>query len=160
MLNFYCCLFDVSVMIEASAEDFLLQDFQKAVKVATKACQPIIRAIKDLQKTRGKPKREYEVPPHLQVQPEISETPLPADLVRDAASSLCEMKLRDIFQDSSLDKVARDTAMFAVRAETIEKLREFFPDWDSNILSECFGQVAKKIFRDLIFETQSRFVLS
>jgi polyribonucleotide nucleotidyltransferase len=149
-------------MIEAAAEDMLIQEFQKAVKAGTKACQPVIRAIRELAKSKGKPKRPFEPPPHLQthLSHEVEEpaaAPLPADVVRDACFALCEMRLRDVFTDASLDKVARDDAMFGVRTETVEKLKEAFPDWDVGVLTECFWQVAKKLFRDLIFETHTRY---
>lgn len=53
-------------MMEASADNVLQQDFMKALKGAVKETQTIIRAINEIQKKYGKPKREIEevlVPP-------------------------------------------------------------------------------------------------
>ncbi|CAG0919933.1 unnamed protein product [Notodromas monacha] len=145
------------LMIEASAEDYLLQDFQKAVKVAAKACQPINKAITELRKNAGKPKRNFEAPPHLRSANEDSFGPSPSESVRDACRALSEMRLKDVFTDSNLSKVERDDAMFAIKVEIVEKLKESFPDWDNVLLSEVFWQVTKTIFRDLIFDTHTRF---
>ena len=47
-------------MLEASANNILKQDFQKAIKVGVKETQKIIGAISDLRQCHGKVKRPYE----------------------------------------------------------------------------------------------------
>jgi len=53
---------DAVVMLEASADNLSQADFQKCVKEGVKHTQPIIEAIKQLQRDRGKPKRELTAP--------------------------------------------------------------------------------------------------
>lgn len=132
------------VMLEGNAESILLQDLQKAIKVGTKETQNIISEIESLQKQFGKPKRTIEFAPTL------------SEEISEALRSLCEMRVKEILQNYSLDKIARDVALSDVRTSVFEKIRTSFPDADSNLVNEGYNKVVKQIFRDLIFDKDIR----
>ncbi|KAH9642991.1 hypothetical protein HF086_013552 [Spodoptera exigua] len=117
------------VMMEGSAQDILQQDLLKAIKLG-------------MQKSHGKMKREYETPP-----------PLHQDIV-DAVSTLSSMKIREILSDYSHDKISRDNAISELRQMVLNQLRE--TEVDVTQLQDCFNANLKRIFRDMIFETDIR----
>ncbi|XP_065298289.1 polyribonucleotide nucleotidyltransferase 1, mitochondrial [Dermacentor albipictus] len=133
------------VMLEASADNVLLQDFQKAIRCGVKETQLIIRQIKEFQSVCGRPKRTVEklfVPS--------------ADLV-DAARLLAGIRVRDILSDANHDKVSRDEALNAVKEDVIEKLQESFPGTESYLLNEAFTSVVKETFRQQVLTNEERF---
>ncbi|XP_022818079.1 polyribonucleotide nucleotidyltransferase 1, mitochondrial [Spodoptera litura] len=130
------------VMMEGSAQDILQQDLLKAIKLGTKEAQLIVRGIEKLQKTHGKMKRAYETP-----------APLRQEIV-DAVSTLSSMKIREILSDYSHDKISRDNAISELRQTVLNQLRE--TEADVTQLQDCFNNNLKKIFRDMIFETDVR----
>ncbi|KAL3212642.1 hypothetical protein MRX96_008051 [Rhipicephalus microplus] len=133
------------VMLEASADNVLLQDFQKAVRCGVKETQLIIRQIKEFQSACGRPKRTVErlfVPS--------------AELVK-AARLLAGIRVRDILSDSNHDKVSRDEALSAVKDDVIEKLQESFPGTESYLLNEAFTSVVKETFRQQVLTNEQRF---
>ncbi|XP_030759555.1 polyribonucleotide nucleotidyltransferase 1, mitochondrial isoform X2 [Sitophilus oryzae] len=132
------------VMLEGNANNILLQDLQKAIKVGSKEAQHIINDIENLQKQTGKPKRVLELAPKLNE--EISE----------ALRTLSQMRLREILQNYSLDKIARDVALSEVRTNVLEQIRLTFPDSDGNIVSDGYNKLVKQIFRNLVFEKDLR----
>ncbi|KAJ8874348.1 hypothetical protein PR048_025194 [Dryococelus australis] len=133
------------VMLEASAENILQQDFLKSIKAGVKECQAIVQAIQQLQKHYGKVKRELELP-----------SPPSEELVQ-AVKSLCEMRLREIFSDHSHDKLSRDVAVQLVRTDVHEKLNKSVGEpVDSHVFSGVFNQICKETFRSMIFEDNVR----
>ncbi|XP_075555303.1 polyribonucleotide nucleotidyltransferase 1 [Dermacentor variabilis] len=133
------------VMLEASADNVLLQDFQKAIRCGVKETQLIIRQIKEFQSACGRPKRTVEklfVPS--------------ADLI-DAARLLAGIRVRDILSDANHDKVSRDEALNAVKEDVIEKLQESFPGTESYLLNEAFTSVVKETFRQQVLTNEERF---
>ncbi|XP_066245159.1 polyribonucleotide nucleotidyltransferase 1, mitochondrial [Euwallacea similis] len=132
------------VMLEGNADNILLTDLQKAIKTGTKEAQNVINEIEALQKQFGKPKRVIE--PAIMLSKEISE----------ALRSLSEMRVKEILQNFSLDKIGRDLALNEVRTNALEKIRSSFPDVDSNLIGEGYSKVVKQIFRDLIFDKELR----
>ncbi|CAG2053534.1 unnamed protein product [Timema podura] len=133
------------VMLEASAENILQQDFLKAIKIGVKECQSIVQAIQQLQKHYGKAKREIEG--HQLFSQEILE----------AARSFSDMRLREIFRDHSHDKLSRDIAVNSVRTDVVEKLKHSFSETlDTNTATELFNQICKERFRAMIFEDNIR----
>jgi polyribonucleotide nucleotidyltransferase len=128
------------VMIEASANNVLQQDFLKAVKAGVKETHQVLHGIQQLQKYYGKAKREL---------PDISSPP---ETLVDAVRSLSEMRLREIFRDSTHDKLSRDNAVSAVRTDVVEKLSSE----DVFIVQELFNKICKETFRKLIFEDNTR----
>lgn len=54
-----CFPFLVTVMLEGGGDNVLQQDLMKAIKVGVKECQHVVRAIQQLAKDAGKPKRSF-----------------------------------------------------------------------------------------------------
>lgn len=132
------------VMLEGNANVILLQDLQKAIKLATKEIQTIVNEIEKLQKAFGKPKRE------IQLANEVS-----AELI-EAISSLSHMRVKEIFCNYTFDKLARDHALSEVRIDVLEKMKKNFPDIDLHVAAEVYNKTVKSIFRDIIFEENKR----
>lgn len=133
------------VMLEASANIVLQQDFLKAIKTGVKECQKIVQSISKLQNLFGKPKREYEIKAE------------PNQELMDAVKLLSEARLKEIFSDITHDKISRDNSVRDLRNEILEKLKEGMDQtFNQEIISEAFSLISKQIFRDLIFETNKR----
>ena len=132
------------VMLEASAENVLQQDFLKAIKAGVKECQAICRAIDSMRKSIGKAKREF------------SALPTAPEELMAALKTMSENRLRDILCDYNHDKISRDVAVSSVRNSVIDSLRNNFPDIDPSIVSESFNKFYKDLFRRLIFEGDIR----
>ncbi|XP_034041115.1 polyribonucleotide nucleotidyltransferase 1, mitochondrial [Thalassophryne amazonica] len=132
------------VMIEASAENVLQQDFCHAVKVGVKHTQKIIQAIEQLV-------REHKV---------TKRTPLkmfsaPADIV-DHVRQVASDRLYAVFTDYSHDKISRDDAINKIRLEAEESLKEKFPEADVFEITESFNVVCRDIFRSLMLKEYKR----
>ncbi|CAK1547457.1 unnamed protein product [Leptosia nina] len=130
------------VMLEGHAKDILQQDLLKAIKLGTKEAQHIVRSIEKLQKDYGKMKREYEIP-----------TTIEQSIV-DSIKTLSTMKIREILSDFSHDKISRDNAISELRQTVLNQLRD--SEVDVGKLQDCFNGHLRQIFRDLIFETETR----
>ena len=175
------------LMIDASADNVIQQDFMKAVKFGVKEAQKVIRQLRELHKISGKPRRlkteqrkktvtivqnietetvkdntlEDGVPDQLLEQSETSSPPIqpPSDkVVQERCSSLAFEGLRTIFTDASHDKISRDVAVTELRVATVDTLRREFPDYESMKMSDVFGKLSKEVFRNLIFETNRRYI--
>ncbi|KAL3872887.1 hypothetical protein ACJMK2_036068 [Sinanodonta woodiana] len=132
------------VMLEAAADAISLQNFRGAIKQGVSASKEIIRQIQALQQKYGKPKRTYAQP--LKVKQEII----------DAAKSLSENRLREVLQDAKHDKISRDVALNEIRTSLVEMLKGSFPDADASQVNQAANTVTKDMFRQLIFETNTR----
>ncbi|XP_045502579.1 polyribonucleotide nucleotidyltransferase 1, mitochondrial [Colias croceus] len=130
------------VMLEGHAKDILQQDLLKAIKLATKEAQNIVRGIEKLQKTHGKMKREYEMP-----------EPLDESIV-ETIKTLSTMKIREILSDFNHDKTSRDNAISELRQTVLNQLRD--TEADVAKLQDCFNQHLRQTFRDMIFDTEVR----
>lgn len=133
------------VMLEAAGNNVLQPDFLKAIKYGVRECQKIIQSITQLQKICGKPKRIVESKPE------------PIEELIDGVRSLSEMRLKEIFQNFSHNKISRDTAVRDLKIDVLEKVKQGMDasfDYDST--SEAFDKTCKMVFRDLIFETNVR----
>ncbi|KAH8383573.1 hypothetical protein KR009_009337 [Drosophila setifemur] len=128
------------VMLEGKGNVVLQQDLLKAIKQGTREAQFIIHEIERLQKAYGRQKREVEAPAY--VDPELEK----------AVRSMCEMRLREIFQDAHHDKISRDNAVNEVRSNVIDKVWSSFPDTEPSQIGEQFNNTSRAIFRELIFE--------
>ncbi|XP_046578659.1 polyribonucleotide nucleotidyltransferase 1, mitochondrial-like [Haliotis rubra] len=147
---------DKVVMLEASANNVYLQDFQKAVKHGLKETQAIIRQIKKLQNEIGQEKKE--VPPVCE----------PSEEITSIVKSLAELKLRDIFTDSSHDKISRDVAVRKVRTDVLRDVQESLlqnggsstatdkPEVETQDIHQVFDALSKNVFRNLILDEQKR----
>ncbi|KAL1129581.1 hypothetical protein AAG570_012526 [Ranatra chinensis] len=132
------------VMIETAANNILQQDFLKAIKTGVKECQRIIHVISEMQRKCGKPKRVTEL------------NEVPKELLY-CIKSLSEMRLKEIFQDYSHDKLSRDDAVKQVRLNTLEHIKNEVGDkFNTDQASQAFNIISKDIFRNLIIENEIR----
>ncbi|XP_052054691.1 polyribonucleotide nucleotidyltransferase 1, mitochondrial [Apodemus sylvaticus] len=132
------------VMLEASAENILQQDFCHAIKVGVKYTQQIIQGIQQLVKEIGVAKRT----------PQKIFTPS-AEIVQYTHKIAME-KLYAVFTDYEHDKVSRDEAVNKIRLDTEEHLKEKFPEVDQFEIMESFNVVAKEVFRSIILNEYKR----
>ncbi|XP_068597239.1 polyribonucleotide nucleotidyltransferase 1, mitochondrial [Brachionichthys hirsutus] len=132
------------VMIEASAENVLQQDFCHAVKVGIKHTQQIIHTIQQMEREQKVTKR----------------TPVkifspPTNLVEHIRHSTSEM-ISAVFNDPTHDKISRDEAINKVRLETEESIKGKFPEAEPFEVIESFNTVCKDIFRNLVLNEYKR----
>ncbi|NXD71301.1 PNPT1 nucleotidyltransferase, partial [Eolophus roseicapillus] len=132
------------VMLEATAENILQQDFCHAIKVGVKQTQHIIQGIQQLVKERGVVKRTVQ---KLYVAPEE---------IVECANKLASNKIYAVFTDSGHDKISRDEAINKIRLETEEQLKEKFPEAEPYEIIESFNVVSKDIFRNLVLNEYRR----
>uniref|UniRef100_A0A672GET6 polyribonucleotide nucleotidyltransferase n=1 Tax=Salarias fasciatus TaxID=181472 RepID=A0A672GET6_SALFA len=128
------------VMMEASAENVLQQDFCHAVKVGVKHTQQIIFAIQQLVREQKVTKRTP-----------IKMFSAPNDMVEAASEGIYA-----IFTDYSHDKISRDEAINKIRLEVEENLKEKFPQAEPFEIIESFNTVCKEVFRGLILNEYRR----
>ncbi|XP_030777562.1 polyribonucleotide nucleotidyltransferase 1, mitochondrial isoform X2 [Rhinopithecus roxellana] len=132
------------VMLEASAENILQQDFCHAIKVGVKYTQQIIQGIQQLVKEIGVTKRT----------PQKLFTPSP-EIVKHTHKLAME-RLYAVFTDYEHEKVSRDEAVNKIRLDTEEQLKEKFPEADPYEIIESFNVVAKEVFRSIILNEYKR----
>lgn len=133
------------VMLEGSADNIYQQDFLKAIKSGVKECQKIVSAISQMQKTYGRPKRLFETKPNTE------------QSVHDSMKVMCEMRLREVLQDYTHDKISRDEAVKNIQYDVLEKFKDGMSSLpDRETLAKIFGDVHREIFRELIFEKNIR----
>ncbi|XP_042189086.1 polyribonucleotide nucleotidyltransferase 1, mitochondrial [Callorhinchus milii] len=132
------------VMIEASAENVLQQDFCHAVKMGVKHTQQVILAIQQLAKDHGNVKRT----------PQKLFTPTTEAV--EYARQLASEKVHAVFSDFSHDKISRDEAINKIRLETEEQLRAKISEADSYEIIEAFNVVSKEVFRNIIMNEYRR----
>ncbi|XP_036291259.1 polyribonucleotide nucleotidyltransferase 1, mitochondrial isoform X1 [Pipistrellus kuhlii] len=132
------------VMLEASAENILQQDFCHAIKVGVKYSQQIIQGIQQLVKEIGITKRT----------PQKLFTPSPE--IVTYTHKLAMERLYAVFTDYEHDKISRDEAVNKIRLDTEEQLKEKFPEADPYEIIESFNVVAKEVFRSIILNEYKR----
>ncbi|XP_032208060.1 polyribonucleotide nucleotidyltransferase 1, mitochondrial isoform X2 [Mustela erminea] len=132
------------VMMEASAENILQQDFCHAIKVGVKYTQQIIQGIQQLVKEIGVTKRT----------PQKLFTPSPE--IVEYIHKLSMERLYAVFTDYEHDKISRDEAVNKIRLDTEEQLKEKFPEADTFEIIESFNVVAKEVFRSIILNEYKR----
>ncbi|KAK2489095.1 hypothetical protein MC885_017132 [Smutsia gigantea] len=123
------------VMLEASAENILQQDFCHAIKIGVKYTQQIIQGIQQLVKEIGVTKRT----------PQKLFTPSP-EIVKHTHKFALER----------LYAISRDEAVNKIRLDTEEQLKEKFPEVDPYEIIESFNVVAKEVFRSIILNEYKR----
>ncbi|KAM8738577.1 polyribonucleotide nucleotidyltransferase 1, mitochondrial [Acanthopagrus schlegelii] len=132
------------VMIEASAENMLQQDFCHAVKLGVKHSQQIILAIQQMVRERKVTKRTP-----------IKVFTAPTDIV-EHARQLASERIYAVFTDYTHDKISRDEAINKIRLETEENLKEKFPQAEPFEVIESFNTVTKDVFRSLVLNEYKR----
>jgi polyribonucleotide nucleotidyltransferase len=123
-------------MIDASANRLSDEKFFSALEFSIECCLPIIDQIKNLS---SKTKRTN-----------IELQKFDNSLV-EKLTTLSYERLLKIFTDSTLDKIARDTAITLLRQEIAST-----EEYSTINLTDTFTYVVKKIFRNLIFEKSHR----
>ncbi|XP_058407184.1 polyribonucleotide nucleotidyltransferase 1, mitochondrial isoform X1 [Diceros bicornis minor] len=132
------------VMLEASAENILQQDFCHAIKVGVKYTQQIIQGIQQLVKEIGVTKR---TPQKLFI---------PSPEIVKHTHKLAMERLYAVFTDYEHDKISRDETVNKIRLDTEEQLKEKFPEVDPYEIIESFNVVAKEVFRSIILNEYKR----
>ncbi|XP_030012483.1 polyribonucleotide nucleotidyltransferase 1, mitochondrial isoform X2 [Sphaeramia orbicularis] len=132
------------VMIEASAENVLQQDFCHAIKVGVKHTQQIIHAIQQMMREQKVTKRTP-----------VKVFSAPNDMV-EQVRQLSSEKIYAVFTDHTHDKISRDDAINKVRLETEEVLKEKYPQAEPFEIIESFNIVSKEIFRNLVLNEYRR----
>lgn len=132
------------VMIEGKANAVPMQTVVKAIKIGTKSCRIICAAIDEFQQKFGKVKREVKIP-----------QPVDEEIV-DAIRSMCEMRLNEVFQNDSHDKMSRDQAVKGIRDDVVSRVWSSFPQVEPNVITDEFNKIVKNIFRELIFMNNKR----
>lgn len=135
------------VMLEGAANGILQPEFLKAIKTGSKQCQLVIQAINSLQKKIGKAK--------LSIDPSSNSSSNNGEQSNaySQVKSLASMRIRQVFTDSSLDKLQRDEQINEIRADITENLAS---EHHFDEINNAFSTICKEIFRDLIFETDVR----
>ncbi|XP_077991043.1 polyribonucleotide nucleotidyltransferase 1, mitochondrial-like [Glandiceps talaboti] len=132
------------VMLEASADNILMNDFCKGIKLGVKEVQQIILGIDKLVKTHARDKRD------------IDDTFLVPQELTDAARGMAKERLYEVFSDFSHHKFSRDKAVSDIRTDCIAKLTETFTETDYQLIVEAFNIVVKETFRNIIFDEYRR----
>lgn len=127
------------VMIEGKANSVSMSYILKAINTGSKACRTISTAIEEFRLKHGKTKREVKIP-----------EPIDSELI-DAVKSMCEMRLNEVFQNYTHDKISRDQAVKAVRDDVINRVWSSYPSVEPSIITDIFNKTSKSIFRELIF---------
>lgn len=77
------------------------------------------------------------------------------DSLIEAMKSYAEVSIKRVLGDRSHDKISRDTAINNVRYETVEQLKDKFPD-NEQLIHEAYSVLVKKLFRNQILEEKIR----
>ncbi|XP_037078097.1 polyribonucleotide nucleotidyltransferase 1, mitochondrial-like, partial [Pollicipes pollicipes] len=131
------------VMLEAAADNILQQDFMHAIKVGVREAQHVVRGVEQLQRKHGRTKRHFQPPP---VDAELD----------DSVAALCETRLEAILTDCRHDKISRDEAVSAVRADVLEKLRADGGGERAAQASDAFNRLFRALFRRLALDRETR----
>ncbi|KAG5682433.1 hypothetical protein PVAND_011786 [Polypedilum vanderplanki] len=134
------------VMLEGRGNIVLLPNILKAIKQGTREAQFIIDKIEKMRKElpNVKPKREEQ------------EMNIMDEEMLVALKTMSEMRLKDVFRNTSHDKISRDQAVQVIRQEVITSLRSSFPDSDLAIISDEFNRQTISTFRDFVLEENVR----
>lgn len=133
---------DLVVMLEGKSNDVEYQSILKSIRKGLIECRKIISEIENLQKQHGKEKRPIDIPKTLD-----------PDIVK-AVRAMSEMRILEVFQNHSYDKLGRDNAINEIRQTVVDKVWSSYPEFDNNLITEEFNKVSKEIFRKLIFQNE------
>ncbi len=131
------------LMIEGSADQLPEERFVEALEYAQEAIQPMIRAIKDLAATAGRPKREFDL---VAAKPEV------LDIVRrEAPAKLAEA----VFHDNRRE---REQAVSVVIEETTATIvKELGEDgFEEHDIAIAFEEIQEEVYRSNILEHGKR----
>jgi len=123
-------------MIDASANRLSDEKFFSALQFSIECCLPIIEQIKNLSSKIKRTNIELQKFDQLLI---------------EKLTTLSYDRLVKIFTDSTLDKIARDTAITLLRQEIASN-----EEYSTININDTFSYVVKRIFRDLIFNKSHR----
>jgi polyribonucleotide nucleotidyltransferase len=123
-------------MIDASANRLSDEKFFSALQFSIECCLPIIEQIKTLSSKIKRTNIELQKFDQLLI---------------EKLTTLSYDRLVKIFTDSTLDKIARDTAITLLRQEIASN-----EEYSTININDTFSYVVKRIFRDLIFNKSHR----
>jgi polyribonucleotide nucleotidyltransferase len=134
------------VMIEGKGDIILFNDLLKAIKHATREAQTIIWHIEKMRKDLPsvKPKRT------------LSDTKKLSSDVKDAIKTMSSMRLKDVFRNTTFDKIGRDNAVNVIRQEVTNTVWSSYPDSDVSLISDEFNRVTIGTFREFVLEENIR----
>ena len=69
---------------------------------------------------------------------------------------LCAQKVKEVYLNHSLKKVARDKAVFAIRDAAIQELKSVHESADKTVLADAFSRLCRSIVADLVFDDDHR----
>ena len=125
-------------MIEGDARNVDSKVWLECVRAGLEQCAKIAGDIDKLGRTHGKTKAKVEV----------SEN----DALVELVGMLTKGRLRSLFTNTSLDKLARDKAMFSLRDETVKQMTL----GNTQGVAEAFNTVSKETVRNLILDENLR----
>ena len=125
-----------ATMIEGDARNVGSEVWLDCVRAGLEQCAKIAGDIDQLGRTHGKTKATVEV----------SEN----NAFVEPVGIITKGKLRSIFTNTSLDKLARDKAMFSLRDETVKHYNY------TQGVAEAFNTVSKEMVRSLILDENVR----
>jgi polyribonucleotide nucleotidyltransferase len=132
---------DKTMMIEGSADEISEADFIAAMKLAHDAIQPIITAQFELRKQLGLPEWKVEVP--------AKDTTL-----LDKAREIGGEKLSEILIEG--DKLKRQDAVTALKAEIKEQMVELFPEMTDDQYFHAFHELEIETTRENVLTKKTR----
>lgn len=133
------------VMLEGSCkEPVLLNDVLQSVKRGIKECQIVIEAIDKMRASIGKPKRVLDL------------SHMPNEEQQNFVVSLAEQKIKEILSNYSYGKASRDEALQEVRREVIDKMKEKYPNVETDTLMEAFSHAVRDAYKKLLKENHTR----
>jgi len=131
---------DAIVMVEGAGAEVSEQLLIDALMFAHKAAQPLIDLQEKLRAAVGKPKREF-VPP------------VKDPVIVDRVAGLAGAKIQGAM--AIREKQARYAALDAAGTETLEALKEEFPEREGEV-KEAIESAKKKHLRELVLDTGRR----
>lgn len=140
-----CASKHLVVMIEGSADNCTEQNLRKAVRLASRECEIIIRSISSLQKQVEKCK--------MNVTENIETTD---DTTIETVREDLKNELIKIFTCYSHDKISRDKAIFDLRKKMLDDLALNKSQITELAAEKCFQKLLKETFRSVIWDTNTR----
>ncbi|KFD52262.1 hypothetical protein M514_06825 [Trichuris suis] len=132
------------VMVEASGDGIPTDVVHHCARCALDSSKGILEAIANLQSSAGKQKRQYNVGSQ------------PCENLINAIQQYAESPLIDILNDHSLDKVAVDEKIAALRQETSLHVKETLAEDEVAQFDESFTDLIRLTLRKQIFKTGVR----
>ena len=129
-------------MLEGDARNVGAGAWLECVEAGLEQCAAIATSIDQLARQHGKTKAAVAVADN--------------EALVEKVRMLTKGRLRSVFTDSSLDKLARDKLIFSIRDEAVAGLTGKNEQLLSHQVAEAFNVVSKETVRDLILDEDTR----